>query len=56
MATGEQKLVDAEAGTARQLVLGAILVSFTNPKGLIASILIYPVFRAVGSCLSLRRP
>lgn len=43
-ATGEQKLVDAEAVTPRQLILGAILVSFTNPKGVIASILIYPVF------------
>ncbi|NBB81878.1 MAG: LysE family transporter [Alphaproteobacteria bacterium] len=44
MAKGETRAVDAEAVSARDLVWGAILVSFTNPKGVIASILIYPVF------------
>lgn len=37
------------AGRAQQarpldLILGAILVAFTNPKGLLASLLIYPAF------------
>lgn len=30
--------------SSARLVLGAILVSFTNPKGLLASLLIYPAF------------
>lgn len=34
----------AEDLSFHQLLFGAILVSFTNPKGIIASIIIYPTF------------
>lgn len=34
----------AEQTSVSKMILGAILVSFTNPKGLLASLLIYPAF------------
>lgn len=40
----EQQMVEAEETSVTRQIFGAILVSFTNPKGLIASLLIYPAF------------
>lgn len=43
-ARSEQKMVEAGETSVTKMIFGAILVSFTNPKGLLASLLIYPAF------------
>lgn len=44
LAKGEQNMVAAQETSVSKMIFGAILVSFTNPKGILASLLIYPAF------------
>lgn len=41
---GDFELLDTETTSSRRLVLGAFAVSCTNPKGWLASLMIYPAF------------